>query len=65
MTNRDLLCFFLHFITEKDVKSCFSIKKLILTSERRAEHRFTGRNTQQSTLSQFRQNNYRKISLVS
>ena len=33
-------------MTEKDVKSCFSIKKLISISERRAEHPFAGRNTQ-------------------
>ena len=30
-----------------DYKSCFSIKKLILASERHAEHPFAGRNTQQ------------------
>ena len=36
-------------MTEKDVKSCFTIKKLISTSERRAEHLFAGRNTQHPT----------------
>ena len=29
-------------------KSCFSVKKLISTCERRAEHPFAGRNTQQA-----------------
>ena len=29
-------------------KSCFDVKKLILTSERRAEHPFPGQNTQQT-----------------
>ena len=32
---------------EKDLKSCFSIKNLISTSERHAEHPFAGQNTQQ------------------
>ena len=32
-----------------DGKSCFSFKKLILTSERCAEHPFAGQNTQQPT----------------
>ena len=36
----------LQLMTEKDVKSCFSIKKLISISERRDEHPFAGRNTQ-------------------
>ena len=34
-------------MTEKDVKSCFSVKKLISTSEQHAEHPLTGGNTQQ------------------
>ena len=34
-------------MTEKDVKSGFSIKKLILTSERHAGHPFAGRNAQE------------------
>ena len=46
-------CYFLHhsihLMTEKDIKSCFSIKKLILTSKRHAEHQFAGQNTQQCT----------------
>ena len=51
------LCFFVIFciiltekdviLTEKNIKSCFSIKKFISTSERHAEHLFAGRNTQQ------------------
>ena len=46
-------------MTEKDVKSCFSIKKLISTSEWCAEDLFAGQNTQQSgkqcqALKQFR-----------
>ena len=32
--------------TVSDGKSCFSVKKLISTSEQRAEHPFAGRNTQ-------------------
>ena len=36
-------------MTKKYVESYFSIKKLILTSERRAEHPFAGPNTQQQT----------------
>ena len=35
------------FETEKDVKSCFYVKKLILTRKRCTEHLFAGRNTQQ------------------
>ena len=38
---------------EKDLKSCFRVKKMISTSERRAEHPFAGRNTQQLTFSPF------------
>ena len=37
-------------MTQKYTKSCFSVKKLILTSERRVEHPFAGRNTQQPLL---------------
>ena len=33
-------------MTEKDLKSCLSIKKLIFTSKRHAEHPFIGQNTQ-------------------
>ena len=36
------------FCSVSDGKSCFSIRKSILTSKRRAEHPFAGRNTQQS-----------------
>ena len=35
--------------TKKYAKSCFSVKKLIRTSERHADHPFAGRNTQQLT----------------
>ena len=35
---------------EKDVKSCFNVKKLISTSERDVEHLFAGQNTQQMLL---------------
>ena len=35
-------------------KTCFSANKLILTSERRAEHTFAGQNTQQLWLKNFR-----------
>ena len=31
-------------------KSCFSVKNLISTSERRAEHLFAGQNTQQADI---------------
>ena len=34
-------------MTKKDVKSCLSVKKMIFTSERHAEHPFAGQNTQQ------------------
>ena len=34
------------FCSVSDWKSCFSIKKMISTSERHAEHTFAGRNTQ-------------------
>ena len=34
-------------MNEKDVKSCFSIKNLISTSERRAGHPFAGQNMQE------------------
>ena len=33
-------------ITKNNAKSCFSVKKLIPTSERGAEHQFAGQNTQ-------------------
>ena len=36
-----------HLLTKKFAKSCFSIKKLILTSKRPEEHPFPGQNTQQ------------------
>ena len=48
--SRTKTCFFVIFgiiLTEKDIKSCFSIKKLIFTSKRCAEHPFAGKNTQQ------------------
>ena len=32
------LCHVIHFMTEKDVKNCFSVKKFISTSKLRAEH---------------------------
>ena len=35
------------FYDLKVLKSCFKIKKWILTSKRRAEHPFAGQNTQQ------------------
>ena len=34
-------------MVEIDGKSCYSVKKMISTSEQRAEHLFTGQNTQQ------------------
>ena len=42
-------------MTEKDVKSCFSVKKLILTRERHAEHQFAGQihNTHTLTIIHF------------
>ena len=33
-------------MTKKDVKNCFSIKKLILTSKQCGEYPFAGQNTQ-------------------
>ena len=50
---RDFLLFlhyFTHLMIEKDVKSCFNVKKLISTSERDVEHLFAGQNTQQMLL---------------
>ena len=41
--------FFL-FCSVSDGKSCFSVRKSISTSERRAEHPFANQNTQQYTL---------------
>ena len=41
-----ILCIFLHFMSEIDRKSCFWVKKIILTSEQRVEHPFVGQNTQ-------------------
>ena len=35
-------------MTEIDGKSCFSVKKIILTSKPHAEHLFAGGNTQQA-----------------
>ena len=50
----DIKCTFKYKITQKikinHAKSCLSIKKLILTSERFAEHPFAGRNTQQKCM---------------
>ena len=42
-------CYFLHFppFSVYDGKTCFSAKKIILTSKRHAKHPFAGRNTQQ------------------
>ena len=37
----------MHLFIFIDGKSCFSVKNMILTSERRAEHPFAGSNTQQ------------------
>ena len=37
------------FLIKKYAKSCFRVKKLISTSQRRAEHPFAGQNTQQYT----------------
>ena len=42
--------YFLHFMTKKEVKRYFSIKKLISTSKLHAEHPFAGRNTQQTSV---------------
>ena len=42
--------FFSFFFSVSDRKTCFSIKKLIQTSEQHAEHPFAGQNTQQSTV---------------
>ena len=36
---------------KKDRKTCFSTKKMILTSEKHVEHLFAGRNTQQLMVS--------------
>ena len=51
-TKKCFFCYFLRYFTdlmiEKDVKSCFSIKKLIWTSKRHTEHLFAGLNAQQS-----------------
>ena len=44
---RRLLVEIINFLTEKDLKSYFSVKKMISTSERHAEHPSAGRNTQQ------------------
>ena len=41
------------FCFVSDGKSCFGFEKLILTSKRRAEHPFTGRNTQQMSFFQY------------
>ena len=41
----------LYIYDKKDGKKCFCKKKTILTSKWRAEHPFTGRNTQQRTKS--------------
>ena len=40
------LLHFIHFMTKKNVKNCFCVKKLISTSKWHAEHPFAGRNTQ-------------------
>ena len=37
-------------MTEKDLKRCFSVKKLISTSKRPAEHQLAGQNTHQTLL---------------
>ena len=41
-----LFSFFFPLVTEKDVKTFFTQKQMILTSERRAEHLFAGWNMQ-------------------
>ena len=41
------LLFFCLFCPVSDGKCCFHVRKSILTSKRRAEHPFAGRNTQQ------------------
>ena len=38
--------FYKHLMTEKDIKSFISVKKLILTSKEHAKHPFASRNTQ-------------------
>ena len=38
---------FFPLMTEKDEKTCFMQKQMILTSKRHEKHPFTGRNTQQ------------------
>ena len=48
--NHNFLHYFTHVIIEKDVKSCFSVKKLISTSEWHVEHQFAGRNTQHPSI---------------
>ena len=45
------------FIMEKDRKTCFSIKIMILTSDRHAEHPFAGQNPQHT----WKQNSSRKV----
>ena len=42
--------FFFFISSISDGKSCFSVKKLISTNERRAEHRLAGRNSQHSSV---------------
>ena len=40
--------FLFAFVAEKDGKTCFNAKEMILTREWHAEHLFAGQNTQQS-----------------
>ena len=50
------LLHFFPFMTEREGKTCFSAKKMIMLSEWRAEHAFVGRNTQQ--LLQYKQERF-------
>ena len=45
-------------MTKKDVKSCYSIKKMNSTSERHVEHPFTGQNTQHTHSKKSNQTKY-------
>ena len=54
----DFLHYFIHFMTKKYAKSCFSVKKLISTSEQRAKHPFAGQNTQELIYDFLAGNNY-------
>ena len=50
MGNVRLIVYFMHFLLFLSEKQKKALRKSISTSERRAEHPFAGRNTQQQTV---------------